>query len=39
MNNRTAWVGKQYKSGILTNALLTLTVLFFGYVAYLEIVG
>ncbi|GJM23685.1 MAG: iron transporter [Phycisphaerae bacterium] len=37
MNNRTAWVGKQYKSGILTNALLTLTVLFFGYVAYLKI--
>jgi Mn2+/Fe2+ NRAMP family transporter len=37
MNNRTAWVGRHYKSGILTNALLTLTVLFFGYVAYVEI--
>ncbi len=39
MNNRTQWVGKQFKNGILINTVLALTVLFFGYVAYLKMVA
>ncbi len=37
MNNRTKWVGRQYKNGILTNALLILTLLFFGYIGYTKL--
>jgi Mn2+/Fe2+ NRAMP family transporter len=34
MNNRTDWVGKRYRSGWLTNAILVITLAFFAYVGY-----
>ena len=33
MNNREGWVGKGFKNGWLANAVLVVTVLFFGYAA------
>ncbi|NOX58696.1 MAG: divalent metal cation transporter [Planctomycetes bacterium] len=38
MNNRTAWVGRKYRNGLLTNAILIITLLFFGYVGYLKFI-
>ncbi len=37
MNNRTAWVGREFKSGILINTMLVLTLLFFGYLGYTKL--
>lgn len=39
MNNRTAWVGRQYRNGWITNIVLIATLLFFGYVGVNEIAG
>ena len=37
MNNREAWVGKQFRSGWLTNLLLFATLAFFLYAGYLHL--
>lgn len=38
MNNRTSWVGREFRSGWLSNAVLALTLLLFGYVGAMQIV-
>lgn len=38
MNNRTAWVGRDFKSGWLINGLLIATLAFFAYVGALKLV-
>jgi len=38
MNNRTDWIGRDFKNGWLVNLLLALTLVFFAYVGGLELV-
>lgn len=39
MNNRTAWVGRAYRSRLLTNIVLALTLLFFAWIGVRNIAG
>jgi Mn2+/Fe2+ NRAMP family transporter len=39
MNNRVAWVGAEFRSGIAVNAVLAVALMFFGWVGVREIAG
>ena len=37
LNNRKVWMGEKFRSKIMTNVVLVLDMLFFGYIGYSEI--
>ena len=37
MNNRRAWVGEEFRSGVVINAVLAIALAFFGYMGVREI--